>query len=118
MLVLVTVQIAVAVLTFMYTEGLANAAQTGFAKLWSFITQDDKEIFLAIDDIQRALQCCGNTGPSDWTSIGRKVPPSCCFLNACGSTFSKGCGTQLYDFVSSSGKLIAWITSFFAVFEV
>ena len=106
----------------MYTSDLGTAAKKGFATLWNDMTQNNRKSTEAIHGIQKALQCCGNTAATDWLSIEGGVPSSCCVegANTCNelTAFSNGCGTQLYDIVSSSGKLIAWIAVSFAVFEV
>lgn len=104
----------------MYTSELGKAAQDGFTALWNQMRQDNNmKSAEAINGIQRALQCCGNTGPLDW---GLSVPSSCCDegANVCTivNAFPKGCSTQLYDLVSTSGMLIAWISIVFAAFEV
>lgn len=75
----------------------------------------------AINGIQRALVCCGRTGPADWSP--RAIPSSCCADGTTGTctianAFPTGCSQVLFDGVNSSGMLIAWIAAVFAAFEV
>lgn len=107
----------------MYTNDLGTAAQKGFTTLWNDMSQkSDLKSAEAIHGIQRALQCCGNEKPQDWNSIAVPFPSSCCAegSNSCSdqSAFPEGCSTQLYNLVSTSGMLIAWISVVFAAFEV
>ncbi|XP_072031337.1 CD9 antigen-like isoform X2 [Amphiura filiformis] len=39
--------------------------------------KDDASIQLAVDNIQKYLQCCGAHGPHDYPDSGQKVPESC-----------------------------------------
>jgi hypothetical protein len=116
--VLVVAQIVIAVYAFIYTEELATAARSGFRTLWD---DQDRKALEAVNGIQRSLQCCGYEGPADWALRGG-VPASCCAdgTASCnvGNAFPKGCGSLLFDLVSGSGMLIAWIAIVFAAFEV
>lgn len=106
----------------MYSEELASAAQNGFDKLWRSMSNGDGGATEAIYGVQRGLQCCGNSGPLDWTLLLRTIPPSCCDESAatCSilNAFKTGCGQVLFDTVNSSGMLIAWIAVVFGAFEV
>jgi Tetraspanin family len=119
LLVLVVGQIVIAVYAFMYTEELATAARKGFRVLWD--SPDQKDLG-AVHGIQRGIQCCGYEGPRDWASRPGGIPTSCCAADAttCSevNAFQKGCGTLLFDMVSASGMLIAWIAIVFGAFEV
>jgi len=123
LLVLVVGQIVLAVYAFMYTTELGTAAQNGFQTLWNdMLTNNSRKSTEAIYGIQRALQCCGNQGHADWSANGLQIPLSCCAegSTSCGAptAFTSGCGPVLYDLVSSSGLLIAWIAVSFAAFEL
>lgn len=117
LLVLVVGQIVLAVFAFLYTSDLATAAQNGFGKLWD--NRSDPGTQQAIDGIQKALQCCGNSSPSDW---GQSIPSSCCAEGTTTCLLSgahpTGCRVKLYDIVSDSGMLIAWVAVVFGAFEL
>jgi len=117
LLVLVVGQIVLAVFAFLYTSELATAAQNGFVSLWDNMSVQGNP--QAIDGIQKALQCCGRDGPADWAS---SIPPSCCVegTTQCtmGAAHPTGCRQKLYDLVSESGKLIAWVAVVFGAFEL
>jgi len=118
LLVLVVGQIVLAVFAFLYTSDLGTAAQNGFQKLWD--NRSDPGTAEAINGIQKALQCCGSNGPLSW--LPSNVPPSCCAegTSLCLPTnaHQTGCRDKLYNFVTSSGELIAWVAVVFAAFEL
>lgn len=109
----------------MYTGELATAAQNGFTTLWNDMgSRNDLNGTEAVNKIQSGLHCCGNESPGDWAAAGRPIPPSCCLeaSSSCNASsnnlFSDGCGAVLYELVSASGLLIAWIAIIFGAFEV
>lgn len=121
--VLVILQIVVAVYAFLYTEDVANSMSRAFDDLWNSMNNNDAAAREAVNGIQRALQCCGRTGPSDWTnSSAGQIPTSCCNdgLTTCtaATAFPNGCGTVLHDAVYGSGMLIAWIAVVFGALEL
>lgn len=117
LLVLVILQIVIAVFAFMYAGELAAAAQRGFNKLWDN-RNTDEQTRIAIDGIQRGIRCCGSNGPADWGLTS--IPQSCCDESVCTilNAHQQGCATLLYDFVSTSGLLIAWVAIVFAGIEL
>jgi len=66
----------------------------------------------AIDTLQHELECCGVTGPGDWTNEWHNgsVPTSCCPnqppqcypVNA----YKEGCTNKFFDFLKSSAKTV------------
>jgi CD63 antigen len=113
LLVIVVLQVILAVFAFIYASDLAKIAYDGFETLFNQAKDDSQEALIAVEGIQRGLQCCGTTGPSSWTQI----PNSCCAAGSnCDLTnsFQNGCSETIYDIVNSSGLIIAWIASVFA----
>lgn len=113
LLVIIVLQIVLAVFAFMYTSDLAQAAYDGFTKLFNQ-AQGSNEALIAVESIQRNLQCCGSTGPGAW---GANIPDSCCQQgNQCtiSNSFPTGCSSTVYDLVNASGLLIAWFAVCFA----
>jgi hypothetical protein len=124
LLVLVVAQFVLAGYAFIYADKLAEIGQKGFEKLWedSVKRPDDLNTLKAIHGIQRGLQCCGRTGPSDWANRPFPFPESCCKEDVTTCTvqtaFDTGCEEVLGEVVVLSGLLIAWIAMMFALFEV
>lgn len=109
----------------MYTEELATAARNGFDTLWTDMVGSNRESAEAIHGIQRGLQCCGRNSPQDWLGGNaplNQIPPSCCADGtatcSASNAFPKGCGNLLFEVVTASGNLIAWIAVVFGAFEV
>jgi hypothetical protein len=118
------VQLGFAISAFRYGYELPQVGQKGFERLFEALaTQpNDHETLKAIDGIQRGLQCCGRTGPSDWAYRSISLPTSCCLKDVTTCTvqtaFDIGCEEVLGNFVSVRGLWIAWIAIMFAIFEV
>lgn len=121
MLVLVVGQIIIAVYAFLYVEDLGKAAQRGFDKLWNDMATNNNEMSRqAIYGIQQGLQCCGSSAADNWNLHGG-IPASCCAGGTeclAGNAFKIGCRQQLFDVVSVSGLLIAWVSIVFAAIEL
>lgn len=124
---LVIAQVVLAVYAFMYSGDLAAGARDVFQKFWdsSLSNPNDRQTLEIINNLQRGLQCCGPTGPRDWTNRPappNTVPTSCCTGDAqtcdINTANQNGCNQLLFDFVKGSGLLIAWIAIVFAGFEV
>lgn len=123
MFLLVVLQIVIAVFAFMYTEEVATAARKGFETLWDSMINGSNEGTVSVNGIQKALRCCGKTGPINWTTALKPIPSSCCESgDTCsiltGNVFTDGCGDRLFELVNGSGMLIAWIALVFGALEV
>ncbi|CAB3234654.1 unnamed protein product [Arctia plantaginis] len=69
------------------------------------------------DRLQVKFECCGVTGPSDYTSKGH-VPFSCCgqgpldsihkpYTSECTMLFQRGCGKQLHEYAREQLLLVS-----------
>jgi hypothetical protein len=124
--VLLVLQIAAAVFAFVYTDDLAQIGEKGFTELFTNARDNPGDVKYneAVNGIQRALRCCGKTGPGDWlVTVGSTIPLSCCEDRSSGScprnqAFQTGCVEKLRSVVITQGDLIAWVSAGFALFLV
>lgn len=124
--VLLVLQVVAAVFAFVYTDDLAQIGEDGFTELFRNAQRNPGDVKYneAVNGIQRALQCCGMDGPSDWLRPpSTTIPLSCCEDRSSGScplnqAFPRGCNKELRNVVTSNGIMIAWVSAGFALFLV
>ncbi|KAG5674174.1 hypothetical protein PVAND_004157 [Polypedilum vanderplanki] len=118
LLCLVVLQVVLAIFVFVYNEDVQRGALKGWDKIWSGRQQgplNDQ----AINQIQRALQCCGSTTFLDY---GVTLPSSCCDPEASSCNqlvaYKTGCRPQIKYVVQNSAQWIAYLSIIMALVEL
>lgn len=118
LLVIVVLQVLLAIFVFVYNDDIQQAAFRGWDRLWqgrqvASINQQ------TIDQIQRAIHCCGNNNPVDYGAI---PPASCCSTDASQCNFlyayQVGCRPQIRSLIQNSSLWIAYMSIAMAIVEV
>lgn len=104
--IVVTVQVVGGVLVVIFRDPVLNSLTTGFEE--NIATYNESEGFrLAVDNIQRGLQCCGLNSSSDWDGI-MSPPQSCCLTedpcdtDDASEIFPTGCAARLTELIQQS----------------
>lgn len=118
LLVIVVLQVLLAIFVFVYNNDIQEAAYRGWDRLWAGRQVADINQ-KTIDQIQRAIQCCGNYAPIDYGAI---PPASCCSTDAdqCNFLYSyqTGCRPQINYMIKNSSQWIAYMSIAMAIVEV
>ncbi|CAB3378952.1 Hypothetical predicted protein [Cloeon dipterum] len=122
-LIQVTCAVLLIVFESQFIEGVAKAFKTSFGQYQE--KPDAKEFW---DGIQKTLECCGNSKPSDWQDSGLPIPSSCeCKASddnkKCGNVgnqkvYSEGCYNKVLHAVRSSVIIVAAVAFAVALVEV
>ncbi|KAJ0180309.1 hypothetical protein K1T71_003713 [Dendrolimus kikuchii] len=128
LLVIIIIQVALAVLLFVYGDNIKQSIVSGINGLYEKRTRADvdKSFITLIENIEIQFQCCGGKGPSDY---GFTLPDSCCsrdpsligiaFGNKCTSdNANDGCSKVIGDKYEKWNKPIAGIAIGVACVEV
>ncbi|EUB60810.1 Leukocyte surface antigen CD53 [Echinococcus granulosus] len=70
----------------------------------------------ALYELQMKLNCCGGTGPGDWSAI----PPSCCGrkTGSCTHPFKTGCAEAMYNEIKDSALVFGIIIIVIGLIQV
>ncbi|GBP26206.1 CD63 antigen [Eumeta japonica] len=122
LLVLIIVQVAVAVLLFVYSKDVESVLRNTVASLYHDSRTNDiaKATF---NDLETQFGCCGDVGPQDYVI---NVPPSCCTGGVVQSTTglctafnaNPGCGTVIVEGYQKWSKVIGAVAIGVACTEV
>ncbi|XP_073983916.1 CD63 antigen-like [Rhodnius prolixus] len=114
------VQVAIGILAFVYRGKFASNFEKEIEK--TFDDYKNPEDMATINEIQKAVECCGLNGPDFWSSS--KLPPSCCGLSdltaTCdrNHTFIDGCEPKIKTLIKQSFKLLGIIALSIAGIEL
>lgn len=120
LLAIVVLQVLLAIFVFVYNKDIQQAAFRGWDRLWTGRVQSEINV-QAVNQIQRAIECCGSSGPLDY---GVNVPGSCCAPDAINcnelssSFYRTGCKTQIKNVIEHSASWIAYLSIAMAIVEV
>lgn len=118
LLVVVILQVLLAIFVLVYNEDIKKGAYRGWDRLWEGKTYSELNRS-AIDQIQRALECCGSQSFLDY---GITMPSSCCSPDAqlCNqlTSYHVGCKSKVKTIVEDSASWIAYLSIAMAVVEV
>lgn len=118
LLAVVVLQVLLAIFVFVYNQDIQQAAYKGWDRLWAGrqVSQLNSQ---AIDQIQRAIECCGS---STFLDYGLQIPASCCSKDAqlCNqlTSYHIGCKAQIKNVVQNSASWIAYLSIAMAIVEV
>nr|CAD7595995.1 unnamed protein product [Timema genevievae] len=117
LMVILTLEIVIAVLAFVYRDVLTDDLQTSIKNsIDSYHTNNTAKIEL--DSMQTTFQCCGANGPTDYDVT--RLPSSCCTANDGNPclpittdlnrlAFQTGCVQALKDYVQHYGAVIGGV---------
>jgi len=118
LLAVVVLQVLLAIFVFVYNQDIQQAAFKGWDRLWAGrqVSQLNSQ---AIDQIQRAIECCGS---STFLDYGLQIPASCCSKDAqlCNqlTSYHIGCKAQIKNVVQNSASWIAYLSIAMAIVEL
>jgi CD63 antigen len=117
LLIVVILQILLAIFVLVYNEDIKKGAFRGWDRLWAGNNYELNRS--AIEQIQRALQCCGSQSFLDYGTI---LPSSCCSPDAqfCNqlTSYHVGCKTKINTIVEDSASWIAYLSIAMAAVEL
>ncbi|KAG5898094.1 hypothetical protein JTB14_027451 [Gonioctena quinquepunctata] len=124
LLTIFILQVAVGVYAFLQIKDKASFDQTIHDNVQRTFNNmyNNHESNETMQVTQRFLQCCGVTGASDYASIGKPIPNSCCKntqveCNAV-SAYDIGCSEQLRNTLEKYSKIIGFVAIGIAVVEI
>lgn len=118
LLAVVVLQVLLAIFVLVYNQDIQTAAFKGWDRLWNGrqVSELNRQ---TIDQIQRAIGCCGSTTFLDY---GVLIPASCCSPDAqvCNqlTSYHIGCKSQIKTYVQNSASWIAYLSIAMAIVEV
>ncbi|KAG7306925.1 hypothetical protein JYU34_007034 [Plutella xylostella] len=126
LLVIIIVQVALAVLLFVYSESIREALHKSVDHMFQ-TAKTDKISRETFSNIEIQLECCGSNGPTDYLSL--RFPDSCCtrgrgvigtLVNSCEITSANtvGCAAKVGDLYQTWNKTIAGVAIGVACVEV
>lgn len=118
LIILVVCQVLLAIFVLVYNRDIQEAALQGWDRLWAGRQNTDINQ-KTIDQIQRAVHCCGSSAPIDYGAI---PPASCCSPDAQQCNFlyayQDGCKPTIQNLVHDYAQYIAYLSIIMAVVEV
>lgn len=106
MSILLLAQIALGVLAFVYKSRFPDTFSKYLDETFHKAIEDDKEAIVHMSEIQTALECCGVTDVTDYTSNRKEIPASCCMSRqqnnstcSANDAYHKGCKQAGIDLI-------------------
>nr|CAD7414091.1 unnamed protein product [Timema poppensis] len=117
LMVILTLEIVIAVLAFVYRDVLTDDLQTSLKESVDNY-HNNSTAKAEMDSLQISFQCCGANGPTDYDVT--RLPPSCCTANDGNPclpittdlnrlAFQTGCVQALKDYVQHYGAVIGGV---------
>ncbi|KAG4075393.1 hypothetical protein HA402_015046 [Bradysia odoriphaga] len=110
--IILILEIAVTISIYAYKDKLSDGFDRGLNQSMK-IYGESSTISTDFDVMQSELQCCGNRGYKDWSSLQRPipVPKSCCKLTECdvedeSQIYNQGCYDIVVKFINENLAMI------------